>query len=142
MKRLRQNKRGQIRVIEAFFAAILMLSSLTLIPTVQRFSSGSNSVLSSMASNTLASLDSDGHLASLVDQRNWTAIECCIRIFVPPAVWFNVTVYDENMTPLNDRLICSGGVISDHVEASDYLCPSANGTYTIYTVRLQLAGLD
>ena len=142
MRRFLGNKRGQIRVIEAFFAAVLMLSSLALIPVVQKSSAGSNGVLSSTALNVLASLDSDGHLADLVDQRNWTVLQNCIEAFVSPAVWFNLTVYDENMTPVNNMAICSGSAISDHIEAADYLCASKSGTYAVYNVRLQLAGLD
>ncbi len=142
MRRLLGNKRGQIRVIEAFFAAILMLSSLTLIPTVQKFSSGSNSILSSTALNILDSLDSDGHLATLVDQRNWTVLQSCVDALVPPAIWFNLTIYDENMTLINNMPICNGGAIGNHIEVADYLCASSSGTYAIYNVRLQLAGLD
>jgi len=142
MRRLIQNKRGQVRVIEAFFAALLMLSSLTLIPTVQHFSQGSDSALSSRARNLLVSLDSNGHLAELIDQRNWTALQCSVEALVSPAVWFNMTVYDENNLQSNNMLICSGSAISDHIEVADYLCASASGTYAVYTVRLQLAGLD
>ena len=142
MKRLLRNKRGQIRVIEAFFASILLLSSLTLIPAVQRYTSGSNTVLSSWALNVITSLDTDGHLATLVDQQNWTALQSCIESVVPPAVWFNVTVFDENMTCINTVPICSGSAINNHIDAVDYLCPSTNGNYIIYTIRLQLAGLD
>ena len=119
-----------------------MLSSLALIPVVQKSSVGSNGVLSSTALNVLASLDSDWHLADLVDQRNWTVLQNCIEALVPPAVWFNLTVYDENMTPVNNMPICSGSAISDHIETADYLCASKSGTYAVYNVRLQLAGLD
>jgi hypothetical protein len=142
MKRFLQNKRGQVRVIEAFFASILILSSLTLIPVVQHFSSGSNSVLSSTAFNVLASLDGNGHLAQLVDQKNWTAIRNCVEALVSPAIWFNLTVYDENMTCISNMPICNGNSISNHIEVADYLCASTSGTYAIYNVRLQLAGLD
>ena len=136
------NKRGQIRVIEAFFAAVLMLSSLALIPAVQKVTSDSNSVLASTAFNVLASLDSNGHLASLVDAGNWSAIGSCVEALVPPAVWFNVTVFGEDMAPLNSVPICNGGAIGNHIEAADYLCVSVSGDYAIYTVRLQLGGLN
>jgi hypothetical protein len=142
MRRLLGNKRGQVRVIEAFFAAVLMLSSLTLIPVVQKFSSASDGALSSSALNLLSSMDGDGHLGALLDQRNWSAVQSCLEALVSPAVWFNLTVYDENMVPLNGVPICNGGSVSDHIEAADYLCASAGGTYAVYIVRLQLAGLN
>jgi hypothetical protein len=142
VRSLLQNRRGQIRVIEAFFAAVLMLSSLTLIPTVQRLSSSVESVQSSTALNVLATLDSDGHLSELVDQRNWSSLRSCVASLVSPALWFNLTVYDQNMTPLNDRAICSGGAISDNIDSAEYLCVSPDGTFSLYFVRLQLAGLN
>jgi hypothetical protein len=143
MRSFLQNKRGQVRVIEAFFASILMLSALTLItPAFQHLSSGSNSVLSAMALNVLTSLDGNGHLSRLLDQKNWTAIQSCVEALVAPAVWFNLTVYDKNMIPINNTPICNSGAISDHIEAADYLCVSMSGTYAVYNLRLQLAGLD
>ena len=50
MRLLKDNK-GQIRTIEAFFAAILMLSALTLIPAAQEQPSDPTVILSSMAQN-------------------------------------------------------------------------------------------
>ena len=136
------DKKGQVRVIEAFFAAVLMLSSLSMVPTVQKITSNSNNGFSCQAFSTLANLDADGHLAELVDQRNWTALKDCLQIAIPSALWFNLTVFDENMNPLNTVLISNGGVTSNHIEAADYLAASSNGTYAIYTLRLQLAGLN
>ena len=111
-----------------------------MIPAVQKNNSGSNNVLSSTAFNTLASLDNNGYLSELVDQRNWTALQSCIDVVLSPALWYNLTVYNENMTPLNTNPICSGSPISNHIEAADYLCASINSKYAIYTVRLQLSG--
>ncbi len=140
--RLFSNRRGQIRVIEAFFAAVLMLSSLSLIPIVTNHQSSSDNVLSTRALNLMVSLDSDGHLAELVDARDWGALQSCLASVVAPAVWFNLTVLDENLTPLNSVLISSGGAVSDTISAAEYVCVSMTGTLQIYTLRLQLAGLD
>jgi hypothetical protein len=136
------NKRGIARTIEAFFAAVLMLSSLAFIPAIQRNTQTANGVLSSKALDTMVSLDANGHLATLVDQRNWVAVKSCIESVLPTAIWFNLTVFNENMVPLNTVPISSGGVISDHIEAAEYLAASVSGTYAVYTIRLQLAGLD
>jgi hypothetical protein len=131
-----------VRVIEAFFASMLLLSTLTMIPAVQKNTSGSNNVLSSMAFNALATLDNNGHLAEIVNQNNWTNLQSCIEMVLSPALWFNLTVYDENMTPVNTTPICSGSSIGNHIEAADYLCASMNPQYTVYIIRLQLAGLN
>ena len=139
--RLLRDKRGVARVIEAFLAAVLLMSVLTLIPaqTTLKDSAGN---LSSTAQNILVSLDSNGHLAALVDQRNWTALKDCVEASLPLTVWFNLTVFDKNMVELNDFPICNAGAVSDKVVSADYLCVSQGGTYTIYVLRLQLALVD
>lgn len=141
--RLLKDKKGQIRVIEAFFASVLLLSSLTLIPMVQRSqSSGVTGTLSSTAFNLLVSLDSGGHLADLVDDQNWTDIQNLVQSFVPLTVWFNLTVFDQNMAHLNDFPICSGGSVSDTIQSADYVCASTSANYAVYIIRLQLAAVD
>lgn len=140
--RLLKNKKGQIRVIEAFFASVLLLSILTLIPIMQKHDSGSSNALSLTPMDVLAGLDSNGHLANLSDSRNWTALKNSVQSCIPLTVWFNITIFDENMTRLNDEPICSGSAVSDTIESADYVCPSINANYVVYVIRLQLAGWD
>jgi hypothetical protein len=139
--RLLRDKRGVARIIEAFLASVLLMSVLTLIPaqTSMKDSSGD---LSSTAQNVLVSLDSNGHLAALVDERNWTALKNCLDASLPLIVWFNLTVFDRNMNGLNDFPICNAGAVSDNIVSVDYLCVSQSSTYTIYFLRLQLALVD
>lgn len=141
MRLLKDNK-GQIRVIEAFFASVLLLSSLTLISMVQRSqSSDVTDVLSSTAINVLMSLDSNGHLANLVDSKNWTAIKSVVQSCLPLTIWFNLTVFDQNRAPVNDALICSGGLVSDKIQSTEYVCASTSRNYAVYIIRLQLAAV-
>jgi hypothetical protein len=142
LRKLLRNNRGQVRVIEAFFASVLLLSTLTMIPIIQTNTSRSNNVLSSTAFNALATLDNNGYLGEIVDQKNWAALQSCIETVLSPALWFNLTVYDESMTPVNTTPICSGSSISNHIEVADYLCASMNSHYSVYTLRLQIAGLN
>ncbi|MCJ7763056.1 hypothetical protein MUP38_06350 [Candidatus Bathyarchaeota archaeon] len=142
MRLLKDNK-GQIRVIEAFFASVLLLSSLTLIPIMQRSQSNDvTDVLSSTALNVLMSLDSDGHLANLADSQNWTAIHSVVQSCLPLTVWFNLTVFDQNMAPVNDALVCSGGLVSDKIHSAEYVCASTSRNYAVYSIRLHLAAVD
>lgn len=141
MRLLKDNK-GQIRIIEAFFAAILLLSSLTLIPMVQKNSSGSTENLSSTAHNILMSLDGDGYLAGLIGNESWLNIKSCVQSSLSPMMWFNLTVFDENMTRINDIPITSGNAVNDRIAAVDYVCASTSSNYAVYIVRLQLAGVD
>ena len=119
-----------------------MLSSLALIPAIQDRSVDSEGVLSSTALNVLITLDSDGQLASLIDQRNWTVIENLLQSCISPTLWFNATVFDESWAVLNDRLVSSGSAIGNHIETANYICASTNATYAVYTIRLQLGGLN
>ena len=140
--RLLEDKKGQIRIIEAFFAAILMLSSLTLIPMVQKPSSDSTETLSSTAYNILMSLDSDGQLASMIDNESWVNLKSCVQSSLSPMVWFNLTVFDETMTRINDVPVTSGTAVNDRIAAIDYVCAGTDGNYAVYIGRLQLAEVD
>jgi hypothetical protein len=139
--RLLKDNRGQIRIIEAFFASILLLSSLTLIPATQN-NSNDSTILASTARNVLMSLDSNGYLASLVSNQSWINLKSSIQSSLSPMVWFNLTVFDENMTCINDIPICSGSAVSDRIVAVDYVCAGIDSNYVIYIIRLQLALVD
>ena len=140
--RLLKDKKGQIRIIEAFFASILMLSSLTLIPMVQERSSDSTETLSSAAYNILMSLDSDGQLACLIGNESWVNLKSCVQSSLSPMVWFNLTVFDETMNRINDVPVTSGTAVNDRIAAVDYVCAGTDGNYAVYIVRLQLAEVD
>jgi hypothetical protein len=139
--RLLSDRKGQVRVIEAFFASVLILSCLALIPTAIHTEDTPGS-LAAQAQNVLCSLNSDGHLAKLVDSRDWTGLKESIESAVPLTLWFNLTVYDVYMQPLNDYPITNAGAVSDQIASVNYVCASQNSTYAIYTLRLQLGGVD
>jgi hypothetical protein len=139
--RLHKNKKGQVRVIEAFFASILLLSCLTLVPT-QTPQYPQNSNLAQKAQNVFLSLDSNGHLASLIDAHDWAGLQKSVAAALPLTVWFNLTVCDNQMRPLNAYPICNGGQVSDTVSSVTYVCASQNSTYAVYVLMLQLAGVD
>lgn len=141
MRLLKDNK-GQIRIIEAFFASILLLSSLTLIPVAEKKANDSTAILSSTARNILMSLDSNGHLASLISSESWVNLKSCVQSALSPMMWFNLTVFDENMTPINDIPITSGSAVNDKTVAVDYVCASTSSNYAVYIIRLQLAEVD
>lgn len=138
MKPPKQN-RGQIRIIEAFFASVLILSSVALIPSQTGVTSSSDQFLYSIERNVLATLDSDGSLSTLIESQNWTALRTCITLALPPSVWFNTTIFDENMQPVNQAQICSGSSMNGRIAATDYFCASRSGDYRIYIIRMQLS---
>jgi len=140
--RFLSNRRGQIRVIEALFASLLLLSSLALIPMAQKPHAKSLDPLSSMAMQVIVTLDSDAYLSKLVDDANWTAIRSSVQSLVPLSIWFNLTIFDENMARLNDVPICSGSAVSDNIASVDSVIASINNNYAVYVVRLQLASVE
>lgn len=135
------NKKGQVRVIEAFFASMLILSCLALIP-VQAPPKSSALNLAWKAQNVLLTLDSDGHLANLIDNHDWTKLGKCIESSLPLTTWFNLTVYDKNLNILNDFSISNGGSVSDRIISVDYVCVSQNSTFEVYVLQLQLSVMD
>ena len=139
--RFLRNRKGQIRIIEAFFASILILSSLTLIPAGTDTTASDERSLSSKAREVLLSLDNDGYLSKLIENRSWTSLGKCIESFLLPTIWFNATVLDENDQCLNDVPITSGSPINEKISAVDYVCASRSSNFRIYVVRLQLSNV-
>lgn len=139
--RMIRNRKGQVRVIEAFFASMLIMSCLALIPA-QATPKSSTVDLAWKAQNVLLTLDSDGQLASLVDNHDWVKLGASIESALPLTTWFNLTVYDKNQNVLNDYQISNGGSVSDRITSVDYVCVSQNSTFAVYVLRLQLAVMD
>ena len=95
-----------------------------------------------MAMQVIVTLDSDAYLSKLVDDANWTAIRSSVQSLVPLSIWFNLTIFDENMARLNDVPICSGSAVSDNIASVDSVIASINNNYAVYVVRLQLASVE
>jgi hypothetical protein len=114
------------------------MSCLALIPASSSVRDSTGNLVST-AQNVLLSLDSNGHLATLVDNQNWTALKDCLESALPLTTWFNLTVFDPDMNCINPFPICNAGTVSDKIVSVDYVCASQNSTYTIYILRLQLS---
>ncbi len=142
MRRFINDRKGQVKVIEAFFASILLLSCLMLIPAQPATKNSTQNNLSEMAENTMLSLDGNGHLAALVDQQDWSSLSACVESALPLTVWFNLTVCNQNGDALNPYPICNGGAVSNTITSCNYVCVSQNSNYTIYLLQLQLARVD
>jgi hypothetical protein len=141
MKLLTDNK-GQIRVIEALFAAVLLISSLTLIPTETHVEGSNDEILRCLGQYTLIELDSDGSMSRLIENGSWTTLRKCVQSLLSPAIWFNLTVFDEGMNPMNQIQISSGSPINEKIVATEYICASRSRDYRIYVVRLQLSNVN
>jgi hypothetical protein len=114
------------------------MSCLALIPSSSSVPDSTGNLIST-AQNVLLSLDSNGHLATLIDSQNWIELKDCLESALPLTVWFNLTVFNKSMNVINPFPICNAGTVSDKIFSVDYVCASQNSTYTIYILRLQLS---
>lgn len=137
--RLLNDKKGQIRIIEAFFASVLILSSLALIPSGTPVTNSDTQVLSSTATHVLTTLDSDGYLSKLIENSSWTTLRECVESALSPSIWFNLTVFNDNMQQINDVQISSGNPVGQTIVSTQYVCASVSANYNIYIIRLQLS---
>jgi hypothetical protein len=137
--RLINDKRGQIRTIEAFFASLLILATLALVPSQLGVEKTNYNNIYATGTQALVSLDGNGILANHIEDGNWTSLKNCIQSMLPVSLWFNLTVFDENMTYLNDAAVSNGGSVNEEIVAVNYVCASSGGNYAVYVVQLQLA---
>lgn len=135
--KLLTNKKGQIRVIEAFLASLLLTGCIAIIPIYSDYNTPLN--LYSQARNILIALDSNGELAILIDNENWQGLKDTLNSAVPLTLWYNLTVFDEATNILNPIPISSSGIVNDNINSIDYLSVSPNSQYTVYILRLQIS---
>ncbi len=137
MHRFRQ---GQIRVLEAFLAVIVVFGALLLSRPIyiSYDDSADQEILYSIGMNALMHLDQDGDLGRLISQRDWTEISSRLSILLPIGVSYNLTVYDEESNILNDSPILSGDLNAKSVVSIQYVVVDRE-SLNLYIVRLQLA---
>ena len=137
---MRRKNAGQIRIIEAFLAAMVIFSSLAIstnFAAVQNPTHREN--LASAGLQCLLKLDSEGNLSKYIDYGNWTALRDCLSLVLPAGVTFNLTVYDEQMQPINTDVLSNGGFSSQEIAFVDYTCASRELVFRCYVVHLYLA---
>ena len=140
--RIQKCRKGQIRILEAFFAALLIFSSLFLISAPSTTNNDESNSLYTVGINALLQLDSDGSLSKLIKNKNWEALRDILRQTLPSGIWFNLTILDGQGNQLNDVVISNGGQVSDTIVSVEYLCAASNPAYSVYILHLQLARAD
>ena len=133
-----RNKKGVVRVIESIIATVLLMSCLAFIPAQQPVTK-SVPDLASTAQNALLSLDNNGNLASLISKADWSSLQSSLESALPLTAWFNLTVFDNNMNPLNSSPISNAGSSSGKIVSIDYVCVNPSSNFAIYILRLQLS---
>lgn len=134
----RQNS-GQIRIIEAFLAVLIIFSSFAVSANLTVTQSVRHSDLASVGLHALMKLDSDGSLSNYVDEGNWTGLGKALSLVLPSGVSFNLTVYTNQMQQVNTATVSNGGFGSDETAFVEYVCASRGLVFRVYVIHLRLA---
>lgn len=135
-----RDQRGQIRIIEVFFAIVIVSSALLSMRQIQQVSSrpAHNDVLHAIGVNVLVELQHDGDLSEVVRQRNWAVLTSQLTLLLPLAISYDVTVYNAQDVVVNTALIARGSVQANSVVTIRYLLAEPE-TPQFYTIQLALA---
>jgi hypothetical protein len=110
MKIKRWNK-GQMRVIEAILASLIIVAALTFVnffsvnPSREKYEI---SELDRLGYNVLHGLDLEGILGRFVYSQEWDNLEAAISVTLPADVYFNLTILNIERVEINDSEIFYG----------------------------------
>jgi len=137
---VRKQRRGQIRIIEAFLAVLIVFSSLAISASLTtEHKTVESSDLASVGLQALMKLDSDGSLGAYIDNGDWPKLRETLSLLLPEGVIFNLTVYDDEMRQINTEAVANGELNSQEVASIKYVCVSQNPNFKCYVVQLRLA---
>lgn len=136
-----RHDRGQIRIIEAFLAVLIIFSSLAITANlnVTQQPAKTNEYLAAVGLQSLMKLDSDGTLGNLIDSGNWTALRDVLNVVLPAGICFNLTIYDSEMRQINTVDISNGAFASQKISFTEYICASRSPVFHCYIIHLYLA---
>jgi len=134
-------RRGAVHTLDAFLAAsIIAIALLYAAQTPRERDYIGEETLKAEGMQALIRLNGNGTLGRLVETRSWGELEQVLRITLSGGVSFNLTVFDEFGSPLNNVTISNGGLIGRTVESLEYLLAVESGVCPLYRIRLQLGG--
>jgi hypothetical protein len=140
VENVNRNNRGQVRIVEAFLAVLIVFSAFTASANVTATRSNPrDGDLASVGFETLLKLDSDNHLASWIGSGNWTAMRETLSLALPAGVAFNITIYDDQTQPVNTAVISNGAFGSQKVSSVEYICGDQSMIFHVYIIHLELA---
>ena len=134
------DQKGQIRIIESFLAIAVVFSAVLVsatFPSSPDFSKQKS--LSSMGSQALIKLDTNGMLGSLILQGSWAGLRTALNILLPSGVSFNLTVYDAAGNLVNSEAVQNSNLLGQDAVSVQYVCATRSQAVEFFLVRLQLA---
>ncbi|MEM3731816.1 MAG: hypothetical protein QW667_07760 [Candidatus Bathyarchaeia archaeon] len=136
---MKAGERGQIRIIEAFLATIIVFLSLAVSANVTLTSySKRYEDLVFVGLQALMKLDSDGSLGEYVSNGNWSALREALNVVLPMGVCFNLTVYDEQRQQINDEIISNGAFYGQEITFVEYVCVTQSAVFRCYIIHMHL----
>jgi len=139
------DRRGQIRVIEAIMASLLVVFAVAFIdlfavtPVTPKYES---SELEKVGFNVLRDLDEEKLLARFVGNAEWVNFTAALAAALPSDVYFNLTVYDLSGRVVNNQPISYGArsvfADSEYVASVTYVVPGYQLLYRPRMLVLQL----
>jgi len=134
------DQKGQIRIIESFLAIAVIFSAMLVsatFPSSPDFSKQKS--LSTMGTQALIKLDTNGTLGDLIIQRNWANMKTALDTLLPLGVSFNLTVFDESGNAVNPEAIQNSNLLGREVVSVQYICATRSQFVEFFAIRLQLA---
>jgi len=144
-RRIVKNSKGQMRVIEAIMAALIVVSAIVFLYTFAATPSGKTyeaSELEKIGSNILHDIDEQRLLSRFVYNGEWANLTAALVVSVPNDVYFNLTVYDINGNAIGHPLIQYGNsqmfISSKAVASVTYILSGYQSNYSPRVVVLKL----
>ncbi len=137
---MKSRNRGQIRIIEAFLAVLIIFSSFAIsanLTVTQNTRNHDELVLIGLQS--LVKLDSYGSLGKYIEDGDWAALRDALNLVLPTGIAFNLTVYNGQMQQVNTDVISNGGFSSQDITFVEYVCASQGSNFHCYIIHLYLA---
>ena len=137
---MKLNNKGQMKTVEAFLSVLLLFSTFTITTQILPPSDESkHNSLETLGLQTLLTVDNDGQLSKLIDERNWTTIAHILNIALPIGISYNLTIYNNTHHSINDVLISNGFILDGNIASIRYPCVSPNSQPNYYIIRFQIA---
>lgn len=137
---MKNENRGQIRIIEAFLAVLIIFSSFAISANLTVTQNTTNhEELVSIGLQTLLKLDSDRSLGKYIEDGDWTALQDALNLVLPTGIAFSLTVYNGQMQQVDMNTISNGGFSSQDITFVEYVCASQRSNFHCYIIHLYLA---
>jgi hypothetical protein len=137
--------KGQMRVVEAIMASLIVISAVTFLyffaatPSSQAHDT---SELEKIGHNVLHDIDEQRLLARYVYNSEWANFTSALVVSLPTNVYFNLSIYDTNHNPISHPLIQYGNqqVFSSSVAVASvtYIVPGYQTSYNPRILVLKL----